>query len=104
MSVFRANPKLAAELQGQAEVRAVCVKAAERARPKAEALIPGTDKAWMPRKGNAGTVQVMVTPFGVVLANTDHGGHLMEWGSGNNPPAAPLRRGVRAAGLEVHET
>lgn len=27
-------------------------------------------------------------------------GHLVEWGSRNNPPYSPLRRGVRAAGLK----
>lgn len=30
-------------------------------------------------------------------------GHLIEWGSRNNPVYAPLRRGVRAAGLRLDE-
>lgn len=30
-------------------------------------------------------------------------GHLVEWGSANNPPYAPLRRGVQAAGLRLDE-
>jgi hypothetical protein len=104
MSGFRANPRLAAELGAQAKARAVLVRAAEKAAPKAEALIPGKDKAWMPRKGNRGTVQVEVTPTSVRLVNIDHGGHLQEWGSEQNAPAAPLRRGVQAAGFRLHET
>jgi hypothetical protein len=104
MSGFRANPRLAAELEAQGKAQAVLVKAAEKARPKAEALIPGKDKAWMPRKGNRGTVVVEVTATGARLVNTDHGGHLQEWGSKNNAPAAPLRRGVQAAGFRLHET
>jgi hypothetical protein len=33
----------------------------------------------------------------------DIAGHLIEWGSKNNPAYAPLRRGVRAAGLRLDE-
>jgi hypothetical protein len=101
---FRRNPKFEAEMQAQLETRAVLIAAAEKAQPKAEALIPGTDEAWMPRKGNRGTVVVDASGAEVQLVNTDHGGHLMEFGSKNNAPAAPLRRGVRAAGFDLHES
>lgn len=37
------------------------------------------------------------------VATRDPFGHLVEWGSQNNPPYAPLRRGVRAAGLRLDE-
>lgn len=30
--------------------------------------------------------------------------HLIEYGSANNPPHAPLRRGVRSVGLRLDET
>jgi hypothetical protein len=36
----------------------------------------------------------------VYIVNTDSGGHMDEWGSVNNEPYAPLRRGVENAGLE----
>lgn len=38
----------------------------------------------------------------VYIVNTDPGGHMDEWGSVNNEPYAPLRRGVENAGLEFH--
>lgn len=33
------------------------------------------------------------------VTSTDPFGHIVEWGSRNSPPYAPLRRGVIAAGL-----
>lgn len=39
----------------------------------------------------------------VQVGNTDPFFHLTEWGSINNPPYAPLRRGVKAAGLRLDE-
>jgi hypothetical protein len=101
---FRVNPGFEAEMEAQVETRAALIAAAEMTQPKAEALIPGNDKAWMPRKGNRGTVVVDASGPEVQLVNTDHGGHLMEWGSENNAPVAPLRRGVRAAGFDLHES
>lgn len=38
------------------------------------------------------------------VGNTDPFFHLTEWGSVNNPPYAPLRRGVTAAGLRLTES
>jgi hypothetical protein len=37
------------------------------------------------------------------VGNNDFAAHWVEWGSANNPPWAPLRRGVRAAGLRLEE-
>lgn len=37
------------------------------------------------------------------VGNTDPFFHLTEWGSVNNPPYAPLRRAVTAAGLRLDE-
>ncbi len=34
---------------------------------------------------------------------TDFAGHIVEWGSVNNPPYAPLRTGARNAGLDLEE-
>jgi hypothetical protein len=39
--------------------------------------------------------------IGNAAVATDPFGHLVEWGSKNNPPYAPLRRGVLAAGLRL---
>jgi hypothetical protein len=40
----------------------------------------------------------------VYLRTNDFAGHMVEFGSVNNPPYAPLRKGVRAAGLRLNET
>lgn len=37
------------------------------------------------------------------VGTTDPFGHLVEWGSVNNPPYAPIRRGVELAGLRLEE-
>lgn len=42
------------------------------------------------------------TPVDVVYTS-DPFGHLVEWGSANNPPFAPFRRGVSAAGMRLKE-
>lgn len=36
-----------------------------------------------------------------LVGNTDIAAHLIEFGSVNNPPFAPLRRGTTAAGLRL---
>ncbi len=43
------------------------------------------------------------TPEGVVLGNKDFAAHIIEWGSVDNAPQAPLRNGSRAAGLRLDE-
>ncbi len=40
---------------------------------------------------------------GVYVGSTDFAAHIVEWGSANNPPYAPLRRGVTGAGLRLRE-
>lgn len=40
---------------------------------------------------------------GARLTNTDYGAHLDEFGSAKNPPNAPMRRAVRAAGIRLEE-
>ena len=57
---------------------------------------------WMPRPGHE-LIEVEQDGLELAVVNTDYAGHLQEWGSINNPPHAPLRRGVRAAGLRLDE-
>lgn len=52
----------------------------------------------------ADSIEVNELPDGsIVVATTDFAGHIVEWGSVNNPAYAPLRRGVRAAGARLDE-
>lgn len=39
----------------------------------------------------------------ITVGTTDFAGHMVEWGSINNAPYAPVRRGVLAAGLRLEE-
>lgn len=95
--MFRKNPLFEEEIQAELGYRAGLRAVAEVARARAEALGPRI----MGRGSQA--FQVQSDLDGVRVVNTDHGGHLAEWGSVNNAPYAPLRRGVRAAGMRLEE-
>lgn len=98
--MFVPNPRLGAELTAQPEHREGLAEVAEDARAKAA----GFAGLLMPRPG---VEQFVVVDTGeeLALVNTDHGAAIDEWGSAkNNPVNAPLRRGVRAAGLRLVET
>lgn len=97
------NRNLEREIMGEDAYLEALAEAAEPARERAEQLAEQARAPWMARKGARRTVELQERDGELVLANTDHGGHLMEYGSKNNPPHAPLRRGVQAAGLRLHE-
>jgi hypothetical protein len=83
-----AVPEYEAVIAGKAEV------AAAQARALAHRIMPA---------GRGQNIRVEREGTKILVANHDHGGHLDEWGSINNPPYAPLRRGVRSAGLRFRE-
>ena len=57
----------------------------------------------MPNKDRSG-VEVVEENGRVYVANTDHGGHIDEFGSVKSPAYAPLRTAARAAGLRLDES
>jgi hypothetical protein len=77
--------------------------AAQKGAERAEMFARAAGAPWMKRAGALRTVVVARLADRVRIVNTDHGGHLMEWGSINNPPHAPLRRGAQAADLRFTE-
>jgi hypothetical protein len=93
------------QLLRQQRFKRALAAAAEPARQRAEAFARAAGAPWMPRKGTGSTDVVVMDTSGDTprLVNTDHAGHLQEWGSANNPPHAPLRRGARAGGLRLDE-
>lgn len=99
---FLPNPKLDEELAANPEIREGLKASAEPGRVQAEAFARDAGGPWMPRAGQE-LVQILEDDTGIYLVNTDYGAHLMEWGSVNNAPHAPLRRGALAAGLRVVE-
>lgn len=98
---FRPNPNFQRQIEAQAQFRNGLRDAAEPARAAAERFARAKGAPWLRRKGARGLIVVDVRASGVRIINTDHGGHWQEFGSRNNPPHAPLRRGVRAAGFKL---
>lgn len=93
---FRPNPRLAQELARQPEMRRALADAARAVKTEAERVAPVGSTGRYARSFVVGA-----TPEGATVGNTDFAAHWVEYGSRNNPPYAPLRRGVRAAGLRL---
>lgn len=97
--LFFPNPRFDEELKREGTLDESLKDSAGRARDRAEALAPRI----MPARSRS--IEVQTSGEGdVLLVNTDHGGHLAEWGSAKNPPMAPLRRAARDVGLRVEES
>jgi hypothetical protein len=98
MTHFRLNPALEKELGPEVRAR-VLIPAAHSAADRAEGFVHSA----MPRPGRR---RIEVDDIGgeVAIVNTNHGAHLEEWGLAFTPMYAPLRRGARAAGLDLHES
>lgn len=99
MSVtFKPNRNLQRDLERQAAYQAMLERKAKNAERFAIAASPDLTGGYKRR------FTVTVVDGRVLLGNTDIAAHLIEFGSINNVPHAPLRRGVRAAGLRLIET
>ena len=95
---IRKNPQLLRQLRKHPGVRVARRAAAEAVKRKVQAVAPrgGTGDY-------AGSVRVYDDGDDIGVETTDFAGHIIEFGSVNNPPYAPLRRGARAAGLRLEE-
>lgn len=72
--------------------------------PHAEAVLHETQALAPDETGDyKDSLEIVVEDGETYVVTRDFAGHMVEWGSINNPPYAPLRRGVRAAGLELRE-
>lgn len=98
MAFFIPDPNFAKQAEDSEEYRAGLADAAQGAAQTAESLA----HAIMPRDSS---VQIVIeqTSDGVFIVNRAYGAWIDEVGSINNPPYAPLRRGVQAAGLRLAE-
>lgn len=88
---YRANPLFEEEVRAQPQH--------QKGMRKITKGVAATVRVVAPRK--TGYYERRVKARGTAVAATDHFWHLVEFGSVNNPPYAPLRRGVRAAGLRL---
>lgn len=100
--MFIPNPKFAEQMNADPDTRKGLKEAAEAAKPMIEAAARDAGAPWMPRGGEL--IIVGEDEDGVYIANTDHAAHLIEFGSINNPPFAPQRRGASNAGLRIEDT
>lgn len=98
--MFKPNLNFPAEIAASGDTYREGLKAA--AEP-ARAMVERFANKVMPRPG---AEQIVIEDTGdeVLIVNTDYGAFIDEIGSRNNPPNAPLRRGVRAAGLRLEES
>lgn len=93
------------ELRSESEFKIAMLDAATLAKGYARAFDGQARAPWMPRRGHGRTSQIEVVQEAgeTLLANFDYAAAIVEFGSRNNPPWSPLRRGVRAAGLDLRE-
>lgn len=99
---FRPNPRLRRELGRSPGVRRAVTDIAQGAAVHirfATPRGPGPDGG-----AAAASIRVTQTAESVQIQSTDPFWHLIEWGSVNNPVYAPMRRGIRAAGLRLDES
>jgi hypothetical protein len=96
---FDANPGFEREIQADPDYQAGITRVAEEARTVVEQLTHHI----MPRYRTR-MIRLVREGGETFVVNTNYGGHLDEWGSIHNPPYAPMRRGIRAAGLRLDES
>lgn len=95
MGAFKRNPRLTKELAREPWAREVLEENVDAVEREAQLASPlGDDFV-----GYYGRFKKRVGALSGTVGNTDVASHLVEYGSVNNPPYAPLRRGVMAAGL-----
>ena len=95
---FRPNRQARAQLARQPEHKKFLREQAERVKDSAERESPiGETGDYIDR------FVIVELPTRMRVTNHDFAWHLVEFGSVNNPPYGPLRKGVRRAGLRLEE-
>lgn len=101
--IFVEDPTFADEMARDPEVRALVRATAEDVADGARSIAP-RGRGWRGRRHYADSIEVDDRPGGGArVLTTDYFGHLVEYGSVNNPAYAPLRRAVDAEGLDFDE-
>lgn len=93
MSGFRLDPRSTQRLARSPELREALRRAAKAVAAEAEPLSEPEH-----------SIRVVDHGRGVRVVNASPNAVREEWGSAREEPRAPLRRGVRAAGLRLDET
>lgn len=90
---FRRNTRFERDVRRSPRFQAVRRAAARAIKQNAEAIAPH----------GSGTYADSIEADDSRVWTTDPAGHIVEFGSINNPAYAPLRRGARAAGLRLED-
>lgn len=97
MKTFVSNPRFESEMKRTAGHRKAMFSGANQIASKGRLLAPR-------RTGFYGRrFKVGIEDGEVAIGNADPFAFLIEYGSVNNPPFAPIRRAVRAAGFRLDE-
>lgn len=94
-SRFVWEPTFLRAFERRPEVRLEIERQAGHAASKVEAVAPRDTGDY------AESIETFSDGRTVGVTSTDFAAHIIEWGSVNNPPFAPLRRGVQAAGFRL---
>lgn len=98
MNRFRKNPALKLEVAKLPGAHVALEEAAQAVAQITRTLAP---------RGSGGyrrSIGVERDADSTTVYTTDIAGHIVEFGSANNPAYAPIRRAVRAAGLRLDES
>ena len=98
MNGFKPNKNLKRNLMREPGFRADVMRKAQAVQGHAAALAPRKTGDF------ARSIKVEPTPEGARVYTDIWYGHWVEYGSKNQPPSAPLRRGAQAAGLRLEES
>jgi hypothetical protein len=94
MTRFVFNPGFQRQIEAEALHKAAMHELAEKVAENVRQIAPR----------HTGAYADSIVVKGSIVATTDFAGHLIEWGGGKTPVYAPLRRGVKAAGLRLRES
>lgn len=93
---LRRNPLFERELRASADFHRSLDRETRRVAAAAEQVAAQTEQT--------GDFRRSLSTDGHTVVSSDPFAHLIEFGSINNPPYAPFRRGIGAAGLRFDDT
>lgn len=93
MARYVPNPGFEGQIKREPRFRAGMAETTSEVKRQVQAAAPN----------QTGHYRRSIRDDGERVWTTDIAGHIIEWGSSRTPPYAPLRRGVRAAGLRLDE-
>lgn len=98
MRVFVPNPSFTQDFNGEEDTIDGLLEAANTAVPISQSFAPVLTGAYRD------SIKAVAAGGSVYLVATDFKANWIEFGTADNPPSAPLRRGLLGAGFELRES